>query len=223
MKKIGTVTIGQSPRTDVIPEIASILGTDVEICEAGALDGLSKEEIAEFAPGKGDYVLVTRLADGSSVQVAERHITPRIIEKINDHFRNDIPLVFLLCTGEFPGFETKGLLIRPQKVLFNAVSAVAEGLKLGIMTPSPEQVEQSERRWSQASSTVKSIPSSPYIDALAEAERAAQKLKTWGAQIVVMDCMGYTFAMQKVVRTITDKPVVLARGIAARVVKELVG
>jgi protein AroM len=199
------------------------LGADVEICEAGALDGLSKEEIAELAPGKGDYVLVTRLADGSSVQVAERHITPRIIEKIDGHFRNGIPLVFLLCTGEFPGFETKGLLIRPQKVLFNAVSAVAEGLKLGIMIPSPEQAEQSELRWSRAGAAVKSIPSSPYVDAMAEAERAAQTLKTWGARIVVMDCMGYTFAMQEMVRKITDKPVVLARGIVARVVKELVG
>jgi protein AroM len=79
----------------------------VEIREAGALDGLSKEEIAKLAPAEGDYVLVTRLADGSSVQVAE-------------HFRNGIPLVFLLCTGEFPGFETGGLLIRPQKVWYQA-------------------------------------------------------------------------------------------------------
>ncbi|MDR2174335.1 MAG: AroM family protein [Synergistaceae bacterium] len=223
MKKIGTVTIGQSPRTDVIPEIASILGADVEIREAGALDNLSKEEIAKLAPEKGDYVLVTRLVDGSSVQVAEKHITPRIIEKIGEHFRNGIPLVFLLCTGEFPGFETQGLLVRPQKVLFNTVSAVAEGLKLGIMTPSPDQTEQAERRWSQAGAAVKSVPSSPYTDAMAEVERGARELKTWGAQIIVMDCMGYTFAMQEAVRAITDKPVVLARGIAARVVRELVG
>ncbi|NCB17973.1 MAG: hypothetical protein EOM65_17595 [Synergistales bacterium] len=51
-KIIGTVTIGQSPRTDVIPDIASILGPDVEIREAGALDGLSRDEIAAFCPGK---------------------------------------------------------------------------------------------------------------------------------------------------------------------------
>jgi protein AroM len=223
MKKIGTVTIGQSPRVDVIPEIASILGADVEIREAGALDGLSKEEIAKFAPEKGDYVLVTRLADGSSVHVAERHITPRIIEKINGHFRDGIPLVFLLCTGEFPGFDTGGLLIRPQKILFNAVSAVGEGLKLGVMTPSQDQVEQSHRRWSQVSPDVKSIPSSPYVDAMAAAKHAAQELKDWGAQLVIMDCMGYTFPMQEAVREIVEKPVILARGIAARTVKELVG
>jgi protein AroM len=223
MKKIGTVTIGQSPRTDVIPEITSILGADVEIREAGALDGLSKEEIAKLAPEKGDYVLVTRLADGSSVQVAERHITPRIVEKIDGHFRDGVPLVFLLCTGEFPGFDTGGLLIRPQKILFNAVAAVGEGLKLGIMVPSQDQVEQSQRRWSHVSSSVKSVSSSPYVDSMAAVKRAAQELKDWGAQLVVMDCMGYTFPMQEAAREIVEKPVILARGIAARTVKELVG
>ena len=39
---IGTVTIGQSPRIDVVPEIAAILGDNIIINEAGALDGLSK-------------------------------------------------------------------------------------------------------------------------------------------------------------------------------------
>lgn len=222
-KIIGTVTIGQAPRVDVVPEISSILGNDVEIREAGALDGLTKAEIAKLAPEKGDYVLVTRLADGTSVQVAERHITPRIIEKINGHFKSGIPLVFLLCTGEFPGFDTGGLLIRPQKILFSAVSAVAEGQRLGILTPSPDQVPQSEHRWSAASKTVKVVPSSPYVDGMAAAERAARELADWNVGLTVMDCMGYTGAMQQRVREITGKPVILARGIAARTVKELIG
>ena len=84
---IGTVTIGQAPRTDVGPEVAEIHGPDVEIREAGALDGMTTEEIAKLAPRKGDYVLVTRLADGSSVQVAEQHITPRIVEDAEPEIR----------------------------------------------------------------------------------------------------------------------------------------
>lgn len=220
---IGTVTIGQSPRTDVVPEMLSLIGPHVEVVEAGALDGLSKEEIAAFAPKKGDYVLVTRLTDGSSVQVAEQYITPRITEKINGHFKNGIPLVLLLCTGEFPGFEAGGLLIRPQKVLYNAVAAVAEGQRLGILTPSPDQVEQAEGRWRTVGKEAKAVPSSPYVDGMEAAARAARELKEWGAQLTVLDCMGYTMEMQKLVREITGRPVILARGIAARTVAELVG
>jgi protein AroM len=224
MKKvIGTVTIGQSPRTDVIPDVASILGPDIEIREAGALDGLSREIIASFAPGEGDYVLVTRLADGTSVQVAERHITPRIHEKIAEHFTAGIPVVLLLCTGEFPDFETGGLLIRPQKVLFNAVAAVAKGMRIGILTPSPEQVEQSEHRWGSLSPFVRAVPSSPYVDGMEAARKAAEELKEWKAEITVLDCIGYTMAIRSLVREITDRPVLLARGVAASMVKELIG
>ena len=224
MKKvIGTVTIGQSPRTDVIPDIATILGPDVEILEAGALDGLSREEIGAFAPAKGDYVLVTRLSDGSSVQVAEQHITPRIFEKITTHFREGIPVVLLLCTGEFPDFETGGLLIRPQKVLYNAVSSVAEGMRIGILTPSEEQVEQSEHRWSNLSPHVRALPSSPYVNAMEAAREAAEELREWKADITVLDCIGYTLATRSMVREITEKPVLLARGIAASMVRELIG
>ena len=66
MKKIGAITVGQSPRVDLIPEIQPILGDSVEIIQAGALDGLSKEEIAKFVPRPGENVLVSRLTDGTS-------------------------------------------------------------------------------------------------------------------------------------------------------------
>lgn len=222
-KRIGTVTIGQSPRVDVVPEILDLIGPDVEVVEAGALDGLSREEIAGFAPKEGDYVLVTRLADGTSVQVAEQYITPRIVERIQSHFANGIPLVFLLCTGEFPSFEEGGILVRPEKVLFNTVSAVAKGKRIGVLTPSPDQVPQSTARWKKLSDNVKSVPASPYVNGPEAVRAAAEELKAWGAQITLLDCIGYTRAMQQTVRDITGKPAILGRSIAARVVAELIG
>ena len=75
--KIGAVTIGQSPRVDVTKDIMGIFGSSVELIQAGGLDGLTKEEIKAFAPEKDDYVLVSRLTDGSSVTFAERFILPR--------------------------------------------------------------------------------------------------------------------------------------------------
>ncbi len=223
MKKIiGTVTIGQSPRTDVIPDVISVLGPDIEIREAGALDGLSKEKIASFAPQKGDYVLVTRLADGSTVQVAEQYITPRVNEKIAAHFKSGISVVLLLCTGEFPDFEEGGLLIRPQKVLFNAAASVAEGMRVGVLTPSPEQVEQAEHRWKMVSPHARAVPASPYIDSEAAVKKAAEQLREWKTDLTILDCIGYTLANKAMVREITGKPVLLARGVAASMVKELI-
>ncbi len=221
--RIGTVTIGQAPRVDVVPEIQEIMGPAVEVVEAGALDGLTKEEIAAFAPGPGDYVLVTRLADGTSVQVAEKYITPRIIAAIQRHFANGLPLVFLLCTGEFPSFEEGGILVRPEKVLFNTVAAVAEGLRIGVLTPSADQIPQSLARWRKVSDHVNTVAASPYVNGMEAVRAGAETLREWGAQITLLDCIGYNRAMQEAVREITDKPAILGRSIAARVVAELIG
>lgn len=53
MKKIGAITVGQTPRTDLIPEMEPILGESIEIIQMGGLDGLTKEEIAAFRPLPG--------------------------------------------------------------------------------------------------------------------------------------------------------------------------
>jgi protein AroM len=219
---LGTVTIGQAPRTDIIPDIMPILGENVEVVESGALDGLTKDEVAEMAPKKDDYVLVTRMQDGSSVTVAERYITARVEQKIQDHFDNGIPVVLLLCTGEFPAFKETGLLIRPQRILYQVVRAVAENKKLAIITPSESQIAQSKRRWGSVSNKLSIVSASPYDDR-SLFDNAINKLKECDLDVIIMDCMGYTIEMQQKVRECVGKPVFLARSIVARVIKEMFG
>ena len=48
MKKIGMLTIGQSPRNDILPGLKEILGKNVEIVEAGALDGLTLVDVKKI-------------------------------------------------------------------------------------------------------------------------------------------------------------------------------
>ena len=81
--KIGAITIGQAPRVDVTADIMDIFEGQAELVQAGGLDGLTKEEIAKFKPEEGDYVLVSRLTDGTSVTFAERYILPRLQEAID--------------------------------------------------------------------------------------------------------------------------------------------
>ena len=41
--KIGAITIGQAPRTDVTADIMDIFEGQVELVQAGGLDGLTRE------------------------------------------------------------------------------------------------------------------------------------------------------------------------------------
>src|SRR6185436_4317778 len=57
---VGLITIGQSPRVDVVPEMTAVIGPGVDVREAGALDGLTRAQIDALEPTGDDEILVTR-------------------------------------------------------------------------------------------------------------------------------------------------------------------
>ena len=59
--KIGAVTIGQSPRTDITEDAGRFFGDRVELLEFGALDRYTLEEAKQLQPIPGDYGLTSRL------------------------------------------------------------------------------------------------------------------------------------------------------------------
>ena len=63
---------------------------------------------------------------------------------------------------------------------------------------------------------------SPYVNPELSIAEGAKELADWGADVIIMDCMGYSLAMKEKVRQITGKPVILARAVAARALCELI-
>lgn len=220
-RKLGAITIGQSPRDDVIPEMREILGDKVEILEAGALDGLTKEQISKFTPKRDDYILVSKLRDGSSVKFGEKNILPRLqgcIEKLENE---GAELILFICTGTFPNiFKSNKLIIYPQKILHGLVPKLVGEGRLGVITPDKDQIEQSKLKWSETGIGVEVVAGSPYGNK-EEIKNAIERLKKKDVDLIVMDCIGYTNAMKKEVVESTGKPVILARTIVARVVSEI--
>ena len=222
-KTFGAVTIGQAPREDVTAEILQILGSGYAVVEAGALDGLTQAEVNVMKPQPGDDVLVTRMADGTTVQVAERFITPRVKDKTLELFAQGLPLVLLLCTGKFPVFETSGLLLRPQEIMVRTAAAVGHGLRVGVLCPTAAHIPQVTRQWADALGSPPVVRAANPYDGLDGVMRAAELLKEEGVGLAALDCIAYTLAMQKKVQDIAGVPVILARRLAAVLLEGLLG
>lgn len=127
--KIGAVTIGQAPRTDITADILPLLPQEIQLVEYGALDDYSYEEvIAEFDPHPDDEVLVSRMRDGRQAKFTERFITPLVQKKIDQAEADGVSAVILFCTGVFPAFKHRGLFLEPQP-LFHAVAEKLAGGK----------------------------------------------------------------------------------------------
>ncbi len=221
---VGMITIGQSPRADVVPDMAEILGPSIEIRERGVLDGLSREEIAGLAPSAGDELLVTRLTDGSSVFVAKRHIVARVQARVEELEAAGVTLTALLCTGAFPRFTARRPLVEPQEVLLGLLRGLTWQGRLGVLTPSVPHVPQTAARWQAAGFDAAVVPLSPYEEHDPAAVQAAPAaLRGGGAGLIVMDCIGFRRKTRDMLQRELGVPVLVANLLVARVVAELCG
>lgn len=218
--KIGAITIGQAPRVDVTCDIMDIFGDRIKLLQRGGLDGLTVEEIAKFVPEEGDYVLVSRLTNGTSVTFAERYIIPRLKEAVKELEEEGVKLIMVFCTGEFPAEITseKVPMVYPVELLHKIVPLLSSNIIA--LTPSPLQVEQNSNKWKKYVDKVVTVAASPYGE-WADLEAAAKQIKDMDGDLIVLDCIGYTQKMKDMFARETGKMVVLPRTLLARVVSEI--
>jgi protein AroM len=120
-----------------------------------------------------------------------------------------------------------GMVLIPQRVLHHVVAAVVDGLhgtagrevRLGVLIPDAAQRASAESRWSDLG-VVTTAAASPYqgMDGL---EAAGRTLRDAGAEIVVMDCIGYTRPMRRTLARITGVPAILANAAVATIAREI--
>ena len=216
--KIGLVTIGQSPRSDVTSTLREVLGSQLTFLERGALDGLSEKEINALAPSKREALLVTRLRNGKSVKVAQRHIPSRVQEQIHA-LEAGVQVIVLLCTGEFPTLTSKKLLALPDLLLSNIVWSIIRRGRLGVVIPDDKQRKMVERKWARKGIVLCIEVANPYEQT--RILEAAESLAKKNVDLVVLDCIGFTPELKREFQRVTKKPVVLPQTIVARVLEEL--
>lgn len=126
-KPLVTLTIGQSPRSDILPLLRQHL-PDALTDHAGLLDGLSAAEIAaRFAPAAGDRVLVSRLQSGEQVRLAASKVEQGLQRKISALEQAGYATILLLCTGEFSRLRTqRALLLEPDRLIPPLICAMVQ-------------------------------------------------------------------------------------------------
>jgi protein AroM len=217
-KRAAFLTIGESPRADILDEMRPWWdGSSLDIEEHGALDGLSRDEIARAAPKPSDERLVSRLHDGTEVLLEAgwaHHRVEDLVRRLDD---GGIDLFVLLCTGRFHGLAPRGILVAAGPVVDHGLAAIAESAaSIGVLLP--DEGQKAGFRCEPAG-TRRFILSyaSPYSgDRFEEAARELEE-----ADLVVMHCMGYTEPMRRKLAQSTGKPVLLARRMVAAAVAQV--
>ena len=215
--KLAVVTVGQSPRDDVLPEIEDRVRGQMQITQFGVLDGLSDSEISDMAAVGDERRLCTRLRDGREVVTSKAKTGERLNGILNDLTGQDFDDVLLLCTGYFENVNCNRPYIESQRLVDGYVAAMSNGgRKIGIMVPVAEQMKEAKEHTDYDVSAT--AFASPYSDG---------NLRDAGAQladmdIIVMHCMGYSQSMRQTVAQSSGRPVILARDVVAAGIDQLI-
>jgi protein AroM len=213
--RVAFVTIGQSPRSDVMPDILAETRTSFEVTERGALDGLDDAAIADLAPRAREERLVSRLRDGREVLLGKPAIDRRLHVILAELDDAGFDLLVLLCTGQFSRFRLRTPFIEPQHTVDHFVQGLAYGAeRIGIMLPNAAQIAEFHGIPGLAT---KAAGASPYLaDHEAGLREAADALGD--TDVIVMHCIGYTAAMGRIVKHVSGRPVLVSRQVVAHAI-----
>ncbi len=219
IKRLGLLSLGETPRPDTAAVFRAILGPGVEILERGALDGLEPEERDGLLAGPGEVPLETHLRSGTPVGISRARILPRLLAAADDLTRV-CGRALLMCSGEFPVLaKACPGVIQPIWILRGVVGAAARDRKLGLIGPA-EDLPEAPAQWRPYAPDVICAAASP-SDPLTVAQAAGRDLAARGARLVYLDCMGFTEEHRAAVGAAAGLPALCATTLTARALAEL--
>ena len=216
-RRVASLTVGQTPRADVLPDILAHMPVPIEVEEFGALDGLSDGEIAALAPQADEYCLITRLRDGREVLVSK----PRVAERLEAICRSldsqRFDLVVILSTGLFREFESPCPMVNAQRAMEASIDAIAAaGQTVGVIYPTHRQIAENAGYSVPGLSLRFSYAESGVADSLRE---AATDLDS--CDLIVLNSVSFTEADRVIITRHTGKQVILARRMVAGAIRLL--
>lgn len=220
MKQIGMLTIGQSPRDDLIPALMEILGEDYRIIEAGALDDHTYEDIQKIDLNPEHYILVSRMRDGREIKITKKYVIPMMQKQLDKIEAQGIRLTVVMCTGKFPQFQSKGLVITPSEILKGVIEGSLKAGKLAVVYPTAEQMPYAERDFGRENIMLYADTVSPYEPE--DVEGLLSRLKKEAPDLIFLNCFGFPTALKVQIQETTGKPTIHSSSVIARVLKELI-
>lgn len=214
MPRVGLLTIGQSPRPDIA---APFLLLNFDVREAGALDGLREEELGPLKSSSSEVAYISKLRTGVTTEISRQALLPLLANKLC-RLEREVDVIVVVCTGSFPELNSRVPMIYPHMVVSGLISGLDFFSHLGLIVPNTDQLRYVREKWDTFPGRVSAAASSPYGGD--DPSQAAIELSDDGAELIVLDCMGYSSWHRDRVRAATNLPVVLPQTLIAAAVQE---
>lgn len=219
---VAILTVGKVSVSEVLPFLTEHI-SEQQISQVSLLGNLSPDEIRrQFSPSPGEETLLTLLADNTITSVGRDKISiamQGIIEQLDNQAYE---VILLMSTMPLTGLSARNaILLEPERIIPPLVASIVDGHQVGIILPVAEMIKFQELKWRKLTHPPLYALANPIHGSENDLLEAGKKLMAEGADVLVLDCLGYHQKHRDLLQKQLDVPVLLSNVLVARLAAEL--
>ncbi|AUU84273.1 AroM family protein [Leclercia adecarboxylata] len=219
---LAILTIGVVPVSEVLPLLTEHISAQ-QITHHSLLGTLSREEVMEdYAPEPGEAQLPTLLSDGELGNVSLPKIACALQGVIEVLDNQGYEVILLMSTAPITGLVARNaILLEPTRIIPPLVGSIVDGHQVGVIVPIPELMENQSRKWQCLVKAPLLAVANPFWDSEEKLIDAGRDLLARGADVLMLDCLGFHQHHRDLLQKHLDVPVLLSNVLVARLASEL--
>ncbi|MBP1523511.1 AroM family protein [Salmonella enterica subsp. enterica serovar Worthington] len=219
---LAILTIGVVPMSEVLPLLTEYID-EQHITHHSLLGKMSREDVmADYAVEPGDDPLLTLLNDNQIAHVSRQKVERDLQSVVEVLDNRGYDVIILMSTAAIKSMAARNsILLEPLRIIPPLVASIVDGHQVGVIVPVAELLAAREKKWQVLQMPPVYSLANPVHGSEQQLIDAGQALLDQGADVIMLDCLGFHQRHRDILQQALDVPVLLSNVLIARLASEL--
>ncbi|APX82341.1 AroM family protein [Salmonella enterica subsp. enterica serovar Napoli] len=219
---LAILTIGVVPMSEVLPLLTEYID-EQHITHHSLLGKMSREDVmADYAVELGDDPLLTLLNDNQIAHVSRQKVERDLQSVVEVLDNQGYDVIILMSTAAIKSMAARNsILLEPLRIIPPLVASIVDGHQVGVIVPVAELLAAQEKKWQVLQMPPVYSLANPVHGSEQQLIDAGQALLDQGADVIMLDCLGFHQRHRDILQQALDVPVLLSNVLIARLASEL--
>ncbi|EJX9324080.1 AroM family protein [Salmonella enterica] len=219
---LAILTIGVVPMSEVLPLLTEYID-EQHITHHSLLGKMSREDVmADYAVEPGDDPLLTLLNDNQIAHVSRQKVERDLQSVVEVLDNQGYDVIILMSTAAIKSMAARNsILLEPLRIIPPLVASIVDGHQVGVIVPVAELLAAQEKKWQVLQMPPVYSLANPVHGSEQQLIDAGQALLDQGADVIMLDCLGFHQRHRDILQQALHVPVLLSNVLIARLASEL--
>lgn len=219
---LAILTISVVPMSEVLPLLTEYID-EQHITHHSLLGKMSREDVmADYAVEPGDDPLLTLLNDNQIAHVSRQKVERDLQSVVEVLDNQGYDVIILMSTAAIKSMAARNsILLEPLRIIPPLVASIVDGHQVGVIVPVAELLAAQEKKWQVLQMPPVYSLANPVHGSEQQLIDAGQALLDQGADVIMLDCLGFHQRHRDILQQALDVPVLLSNVLIARLASEL--